>query len=372
MTIWTIIGGEPLPLSGWNGRIMRNGIISSMLAERGHDVTWFTSDFSHQQKKRMRPAQCSEFPQERLEICMLHADTLYEKHIGFARLKYLKQLGTAFAKEARKREKPDIIFCALPSIDFAYEAVKYGLENNVPVIIDVRDLWPDIFWQVFPRAMQPIIKLLTAGMRHHVCFIMKHATVITTVAKVGLKWAKSYGRELKAQDQVLYLAYQDETISAEEMKAANEFWDAQDIKKGMNNICFFGNIGTTIDIAPVVQAITLLKGEQYKLIFCGDGDKKAEYQKDTSNFCEVVYPGYITRPQIAALMERSIAGLLPYNKVTFKDMMPNKPIEYMAGGIAVISSLQGELKGILDEHMAGCTYNDGVELADIIRRLIHD
>ena len=43
--------------------------------------------------------------------------------------------------------KPDIIVVSLPTIEFSYEACRYGEKNNVPVIVDVRDLWPDSFKQ---------------------------------------------------------------------------------------------------------------------------------------------------------------------------------------------------------------------------------
>jgi len=39
--------------------------------------------------------------------------------------------------------------------------------------------------------------------------------------------------------------------------------------------------------------------------------------------------------------------------------LPNKPFEYMAGGLPVVSSLQGELQELLEKHRCGLTYRAG-------------
>jgi len=77
-------------------------------------------------------------------------------------------------------------------------------------------------------------------------------------------------------------------------------------------------------------------------------------------------------PRIAALMEISSVGLAPYTK-NARMSLPNKPFEYFAGGLPVISSIQGELKQILADNDCGRTYDaDSVEeLCNVLQEL-HD
>lgn len=52
-------------------------------------------------------------------------------------------------------------------------------------------------------------------------------------------------------------------------------------------------------------------------------------------------------------------GLAPYRSTKdFVISIPNKAIEYMAGGLPVISSLKGTLQELLSKHEAGATYEN--------------
>src|SRR5205085_1921780 len=80
-------------------------------------------------------------------------------------------------------------------------------------------------------------------------------------------------------------------------------------------------------------------------------------------------------PEIFALMEMAHFGLAPYrDHVGFVDNLPNKPIEYMAGELAVISSLSGYLRRFLADRGCGFTYTGGDDagLASLIAELAAD
>jgi glycosyltransferase involved in cell wall biosynthesis len=69
-------------------------------------------------------------------------------------------------------------------------------------------------------------------------------------------------------------------------------------------------------------------------------------------------------------MEISHVGLAPYATNTCMSL-PNKPFEYFAGGLPVVSSIQGELKQVLADNDCGRTYRaDSIdELCHIFREL---
>jgi glycosyltransferase involved in cell wall biosynthesis len=72
-------------------------------------------------------------------------------------------------------------------------------------------------------------------------------------------------------------------------------------------------------------------------------------------------------------MEASHAGIAPY-KSDAAMSMPNKIFEYMAGGLPLVSSIQGELVQILKDRDCGLSYHsDSVdELCRAIRTLKND
>ena len=52
MDIWIIEIGEPLPIEP-DPRLLRYGRFSRYLADRGHNVRWWTSGFSHQARQHI-------------------------------------------------------------------------------------------------------------------------------------------------------------------------------------------------------------------------------------------------------------------------------------------------------------------------------
>src|SRR4029079_10719922 len=94
------------------------------------------------------------------------------------------------------------------------------------------------------------------------------------------------------------------------------------------------------------------------------------FQKKAAGSRSLLFPGWVSAPQIAALMRVSSAGLAPY-AAGARMTMPNKPFEYLAGSLPVISSLSGELAGQLEERECGFTYHPDsvIELSRIIRQL---
>ena len=84
----------------------------------------------------------------------------------------------------------------------------------------------------------------------------------------------------------------------------------------------------------------------------------------------IFFPGWLDAPKISAVMEVSNVGLAPY-KIDARMALPNKPFEYMAGSLASLSSIQGELKGVLAENDCGLTYtaDNPEELAKCITQL---
>jgi glycosyltransferase involved in cell wall biosynthesis len=89
----------------------------------------------------------------------------------------------------------------------------------------------------------------------------------------------------------------------------------------------------------------------------------------------VVFTGWIDQPEILALMELANIGLAPYwNHVGFVGNLPNKPIEYMAGGLAVVTCLSGYLHELIAREQCGFYYpaGDAGALARLVEQLSSD
>lgn len=374
-SIWIIREGEPLPLDSCNGRLMRSGMFAINLSELGHNVTWWSSTYLHYEKRYAFDKACSVHINPNLELNLLHSSNSYKNNISIKRTRYSQDLGKAFRKQSQDREKPDIIYCSWPLIDLSYEAVKYGQEHSIPVVIDVRDFWPDIFIQPFPKLLQPLAKVgvkLLFGKK--TSYVMKNATAVVGVIPKSLQFAESHSRRLSSLDHVVHLAYDNTPVKAEDKERAQLLWKSYGLAKDKCIVSYIGTISNRIgDFDTLIEAASKCYDPNVVFVFCGIGNYLEELEERTKNLQNVVLPGYRNRAELQVLLSISTFGLLAYrNTDDFIDSLPNKFGEYLSAGLSILTSLQGLSKTKVEENACGAYYDSADSLISSIESIKND
>lgn len=373
MNIWIIREGEPIPGFYSSGRIMRSGTFALNLAELGHGVTWWTSTYLHYEKRYIEPIIKTHVLNPNLEIKFLHSKNGYKKNISLKRFRYSKDLGNEFKRLSKQYQKPDIIYCSWPLIDLAYEAVRYGQKNNVLVVIDIRDFWPDIFVQPFPTFLQPFVRLgINLLLKRKVSYVMKHADVVIGVIPKALEFAKKHGRTLKPHDHVVHLSYDSTPVDRDKLNDALEFWTELGLKKNDCIVSYIGSIqNRVVDFDSIIEAARKCTDPSIKFVLCGNGYSLENLKEETKDLDNVLLPGYRNGVEIKALLQLSTFGLLSYrNTEDFVDSLPNKFGEYLSEGLIILTSLTGASRTILEQGQCGYYYKNSDELLSIIIELI--
>lgn len=361
MKVWVFTSGEPLQVASGNTRMLRAGNLCRYLLLKGHDVVWWTSSFDHFKKVQLGREDvvcdgiCSDL--------RLTYSPGYHSNIGIARLLDHAILGINFWREAvASRSVPDVIWCSYPPIETAAAAIAIGKKLNVPVILDVRDLWPDAFLDGLPVSWQPLAKLFLYPYFKASAYAFRHCDAIASVTDGYLAWAMDRGGCAKDKTVGVFpMGYPDFEVSVQSVAAAHSFWKVQGVKKEDFNICFFGTLGSQFDIETVIEAAARLAigHNNIKFILCGDGSSLDCLKVKAEAVPNVVFPGRVDLPQIKALMELSALGLAPYkNTLNFQLNIPNKIFEYAAGSLPILSSIDGEVGKFLKVHDIGYVYQD--------------
>lgn len=365
MKVWLLQRSEPLPSDEGNNRLLRTGILANILSSQGHEVIWWSSTFNHVSKKHRFKTEKKLIIKQFLTIILLHAMG-YKKNISFSRILNHRGIAKKFKLFSTKEVKPDIIVSSLPILELSEEAIKYGKQNNIPVIIDIRDLWPDIFLELFPDRLKYIAKFLLFFQFKKIARILSQATAIMGNAPDFVSWGLKYAqRDAHKFDRYFPFGYLSDSPSAKEIKESESFWEKWGITNNSKEmfICFFGNMGRYFEIDLIIEAAKecILKNIKVKFIFCGVGNNLQKYQELSNNLSNVIFPGWISAPQIWVLMRLSSMGLAPYKSDIggFTKNLPNKAVEYLSAGLPILSSLDGYLKSLLDEHDCGITYING-------------
>lgn len=83
----------------------------------------------------------------------------YSKNVSLSRVRHNRILARTFQKQiCQSQPQPDVLFACLPIPELAEKATLYGQERQIPVIVDVRDEWPDLYLTVFPPRLHALVR----------------------------------------------------------------------------------------------------------------------------------------------------------------------------------------------------------------------
>lgn len=367
MKIWIVSDGEPLPSDNSKVRLRRMGNLANILNQRGHEILWFSSNFDHYNKK-FRSSNNDEVKKitNKYNILLL-ATKGYKKNISFQRLIHFKLIAKKFKHYSDKLSKPDIIISTLAPIEVSKVVKKFSKQNGVPIIIDIRDLWPDIYYEVTPKITHIFIKLLVTKTKRDLFKILNKDTIITGVTSKFMEYGLEIGKRNKnSSDRVFHTAYPSNHL----LEAKNSFenhWDKYNLKKDDFIVTFVGNFGKQFELDTVFKSIDKLKDRNIKFVLCGTGDNLEYYQKYTKNNENVILPGWINKEEIGSLLTNSDIGIAPYiNSKNFRLNCPNKFGEYLASKLPILVSVDGIMNELLIENNCGFLYKNSNDLTSKI------
>jgi glycosyltransferase involved in cell wall biosynthesis len=379
MRIWILKDGETLPIDGKDAnRLLRAGLIADELVKRNHKVVWWTSSFSHF-KKEFR-TNCDEGVKiiPNYLIRQLHGPG-YQKNISLKRIFHNRIIAKKFLQAAEKEERPDVIFAALPTTELALAATQYGQQYNVPVILDLRDMWPDILLDVAPKILRPLARVALSWQFNIVQKACKSATGLVGITSMFLKWGLGYAARDKNKFDAIYpIAYIDNKPDAKSLVEARSFFEQLGIFKKNKEIIisYVGSLNMTYRIDWLIDAIKKMD-KSIKLVICGSGPLLSGYKKQAQDYSNIIFTGWIDKSKIWHLLRVSNLGVSPHNKrADAKLLLTNKVAEYLSAGLPVLTNLpkNGETGKLLLKNKCGfCfNFNDPTNLVKILVKIKND
>lgn len=366
MKIWLLQSSEPMPVVNSDQRLFRTGMMAEELSKRGHEVTWFCNTFEHYTKKQMFNNDTLVVVKDNYKLFLPHAMP-YKKNISLSRIINHKTLAKKFKKQAKKMDKPDLIYASFPIIGYAYNAVKYGKKNNIPVIIDIRDLWPDIFKHNLPKMLgifaTPFIKYMDKKTK----YIMKNCFAINGTSSDILDWGlKKAERDKNKFDRYFYIGYPKNDRINDNVKII-------DSKKF--NISFFATINNQFNYDLIYELANILyeKDENIVINICGNGPQFELVKEKLSGLKNIKLHGWLSKNELASVLNNSKLGLAPYkNTFDFQMSVSNKFVEYLSYGLPIVITADGNMSKILDKSKSGFGSTDVDKLCKYIVDIKND
>ena len=344
-----------------NGRFM---YLCKELSVQNH-VEIITSDFSHS-KKTKKPPLKHNWP---FKITFLH-EPGYSKNISLSRFKSHYNWGREVYKYLQGRTKPDVIYCAIPSLTAAYLSSKYCEAKNVRFVIDIQDLWPEAFKMTFNVPVLSSICFFPFKMIADV--IYKRADDIFAVSSTYVDRALRVNRKCKNAETVF--------LGTDLSKFDRGAGEKLPFSKKNDDIWigYCGSLSKSYDIKCVIDALEILS-EKYQetpvFIVMGDGGKKVEFEEYAKEKgVRVHFLGRLDYPVMCDVLKLCDIVVNPITKGSAASII-NKHGDYAASGKPVINTQESmEYRNLIETYHMGynCMNGNAYDVAEKLNLLITD
>jgi colanic acid biosynthesis glycosyl transferase WcaI len=281
-------------------------------------------------------------------------------------LNYLS-FGVTAVLGALRLRNVDVCIASTPQFFAGLAGTVLRRIKRLPLLLEVRDLWPDSIEAVQVRSGGGMMAVLRRVER----FMYRSADRIVVVSPAFREHIERCGIPSKRIDTVPNGV---NTALFTPRKA-----DKRSVLAGFDKefiVAYIGTHGLAHALETAIDAARLLKdNHDIRFLFVGEGARKAalkEYARDAAN---VTFMDQLPREQIAALLgEIDVALVLLRDTPLFTTVIPSKMFEIMGAGVSMILGVRGQACEILREASAGISIEpeNARQLADAILRLRDD
>ncbi|WP_417620880.1 glycosyltransferase family 4 protein [Parasphingorhabdus sp.] len=359
--IVVIKDGELLPIQE-NSPCLRLGSLAAQLVSDGHHVTWLATTWSHQFKEKIDNPGIFNVSAA-YDVVLLECGS-YQRNISFSRLLHHRRFAKRITAWLNQLEiQPDLILAAYPIPGAAASAARYAKDNDIPFILDIRDLWPDVFIDKLGKTLSSLASPFLAAQTRDLKKALSVATAVTAVSQKYLQWGlENTPAKLRGDKKFLFYPIGAQNNSSDQDFGNSELNSLFDNLSGKTIFAFLGSFGKSYDLDIIVKAARHYEElGQTDIHFCvaGDGEQRPLVEDAAQRLSNLSYLGWLNSSQTAAFLRCSDVGMMPLQSVS--GTFPNKPFQYMAASLPIISSLEGEFADFLMEHRIGINFDVGDE-----------
>lgn len=355
MNIW-IVNHYAIPPS--MGGLVRHYYFSKYLQEKGHKVKIFTSSKIHNTSVNIIKDKSlfKEEVEDGIEYTFVKSKD-YSGN-GLDRIINLIDLPFKIWRTMQyfiKQEKPDVIYTSSPDLFVALFAVIFGKIKKIPVIVEIRDLWPEsVIAYNHISAKNPVIQLIYQMEKWLYC---KADRLVFT-----MPGGKDYIQEKRWADKVNLdkIHYINNGVDIEEFEINQEKYqlDDKDLKnEHIFKVVYVGSIRLVNHLDTLIEAAAELKKQGYndiQFLIYGSGTEKTDLEKKCDKLnLNVKFKGQVEKKYIPYILSKSNLNLINVKSASINRFgcSWNKLFEYMASGKPILCNLPVAYDIIEAEHI---------------------
>ena len=324
--ITIISNGEIIPEIGDKGRPTRSSIFASYLSDNNYKVKFITNKFNHFEKKNRKKIK----KQTNIEYILI-SSIGYNKNVSIRRVidHIIISIKIFFHLLFTKNE---LIICSFPTLSNVIACHFVSIFKKLNLVIDVRDLWPEIFKTYFKKNFILDI-LIKINYRIRKKIFKKH-----NIVAISNSYANIIKKTVAKNIEIPIFPLGSITFKNPIKKSENKdviFW-------------FLGSMGKTYDLKHLIKTTNEIKSKNIKFIISGNGASFDEIKKMSKNK-NVIFTGWCDLKKIKYYGHIADIGIMPYTNFSTQDL-PNKIFDYFSFSLPVLTNInKGDCLKIIKE-----------------------
>lgn len=347
----------------------RHHELARRLVARGHQVTVLTGQVSYLTGARTAPRSLvqRESDDVGVEIWRCWSYAAWHRSFLHRTLSFISFMLSAALLGLTVRGV-DVVWGTSPPIFQGFTAWLLSRLKRVPLLFEVRDLWPYFAIEV-GVLRQPLLIRLSEWLEG---FLYRKAAVVVVNSPGYVEHvAARGGRDVRLVPNGVDLTLFPEGVDGAAFRAANRL-------EGKFVVMYAGAHGMSNDLGIALQTAVLLEDEpEVRFVFVGDGKEKAALlaAAEAMGLENVLFLPPVSKNEMAETLAGADACLAILKPIkAYALTYPNKVFDYMAAGKPVLLMIDGVVREVVEEAGAGLFVapGDPQALAEALRTLRSD
>jgi glycosyltransferase involved in cell wall biosynthesis len=347
----------------------RHHELARYLASQGHRVTIIASPISYltgRSRKEKIPWSDTQLDGEHISIIRTYTYPALHRSFAFRLVSFFSFMISSFVVGLGVKDI-DLVWGTSPPIFQGLTAWAISRIKRVPLLFEVRDLWP-AFAVAVGVLRNPVLIRLSEWLES---FLYRHANLVIVNSPGYIQHVKHRGAQ-----KVELVPNGTDTIMFNPRVSGSNFRKVHQLNSKFIAL-YAGAHGLSNDLGVVLDAAReLLPDKRIVIILLGDGKDKPDLQQQAirqglDNVLFLPPIPKIEMPSAIAAADVCIAILKPLEM--YKTTYPNKVFDYMSSGKPVILAIDGVIREVVEQAEAGIavTPGDSHALSQAILYLLH-
>jgi glycosyltransferase involved in cell wall biosynthesis len=347
----------------------RHHELARYLASQGHRVTIIASPISYltgRSRQEKIPWSDTQLDGEHISIIRTYTYPALHRSFAFRLVSFFSFMISSFVVGLGVKDI-DLVWGTSPPIFQGLTAWAISRIKRVPLLFEVRDLWP-AFAVAVGVLRNPVLIRLSEWLES---FLYRHANLVIVNSPGYIQHVKHRGAQ-----KVELVPNGTDTIMFNPRVSGSNFRKVHQLNSKFIAL-YAGAHGLSNDLGVVLDAAReLLPDKRIVIILLGDGKDKPDLQQQAirqglDNVLFLPPIPKIEMPSAIAAADVCIAILKPLEM--YKTTYPNKVFDYMSSGKPVILAIDGVIREVVEQAEAGIavTPGDSHALSQAILYLLH-